>query len=100
MVMLSTGLLAVGFSQPRSTWPRWTGIMTALELALRATMHLNWLRLPETRIGKRLRKGVHERWPAWRQKLLKWREAHVNHNQIREPFRPSLYLNPHHVFMW
>lgn len=93
MVMLSTAFLAVVISQLGQLWARWVGIMTIIELILRAIMHFVWLHLPKTRIGKRLWKGVQERWPALLPMMMRLTEDFMYHDQERKPFRPSIDLD-------
>ena len=66
-------------------WALWAGVMIAIELSLRLAMQIAWLKLPETALGRWIRRKIIRRWWPWiREKLIKAREAYMKREEEME----------------
>lgn len=98
MVGILVAFVAVGFSQLDAKWARWAGVMLGIELTLRLVLHLAWLRLPGTGIGRRFREQLDKRWPTLREKLRK-SVGEKSQELERVPYRKSLDVDLYSFFV-
>lgn len=100
IVVLMAIFLAVGFTRPAAKWARWAGVMLGMELAQRLVLHVAWLKLPETALGRRVREQVQRWWPGLKEKLRRVRGAHINQEMERVPYRESLDVDLQNFFVF
>ncbi|ERF74239.1 hypothetical protein EPUS_03429 [Endocarpon pusillum Z07020] len=100
MVVLMAIFLAVGFTRPAAKWARWAGVMLGMELAQRLVLHVAWFKLPETALGRRVREQVQRRWLGLKEKLRRVREAHINQEMERVPYRESWDVDLQNFFVF
>lgn len=95
LILLMVLFLVLGFapnvlSRETRGWAQWTGVMIAVELVLRLLTHIAWLRLPETALGKWLRRRLIA--PVWRwvrKKIVETARVYrkTEEEMERRPFR-------------
>ncbi|KAF7507364.1 hypothetical protein GJ744_010681 [Endocarpon pusillum] len=100
MVVLMAIFLVVGFTRPDAKWARWAGVMLGVELTGRLVLHVAWLKLPETALGRRVREQMQRQWTRLNEKMRREQSAHMNQEMERVPYRESLDVDRQNFYVF
>ena len=106
MLILANAVVSIcvgSLKQFHVRWALWPGVLLFLEIILRCTIHVCWLKLPETVVGKCVRKWLREHWPKFRTQFNQLRQLGVHENLERVPFSEdqvaeNWWTEPAHIF--